>query len=175
MMSNSSKTLIHTALLCEAQTLIQFLKLHKINSNLYENEKYSLVISGIGKLATQKYLTKILQKQKFNKAINIGIAGCQDETIAIGTLFCTTHKSLENIPYATLSTVDIALNCKKKLTTLLADMEAKYFIQICETFVAHENIYCLKIVSDYLSSDIPKKAFVTTLVQKNLPLIKEIL
>jgi hypothetical protein len=30
-------------------------------------------------------------------------------------------------------------------------------------------------VSDYLSQEIPKKQFVTDLIQKNIPLIKEIL
>ena len=41
--------LIHTALLCEAQTFIEEYKLKKINSKIYRNDKVILLISGIGK------------------------------------------------------------------------------------------------------------------------------
>lgn len=175
MVSNTTKTLIHTALLCEAQAFIQLLKLKKINSKLYENERYSLLISGIGKENTQKHLRDIFKIKRFSKAFNIGVAGCKDENIDIGTLFCTTHKELKNIAYASLSTADKALNSKEQLLTTLVDMEAKYFIQICEKHILKESIYSFKVVSDYLSAAIPKKALITALIQKNLPLIKEII
>jgi nucleoside phosphorylase len=88
MVSNLSKTLIHTALLCEAQPIIQYLKLLKNKDvpNMYENETHILMVSGIGKTATLKALTPIFNNYPVKKAINIGIAGCQDNTLAIGTL-----------------------------------------------------------------------------------------
>lgn len=176
MMSNHSKTLIHTALLCEAQSIIQFLKLiaNKTVPNIYENDSYVLVVSGIGKDATIEALTKIFQMYTLHKAINIGIAGCKDESIAIGTLCCCTH-SLPNILHTTLSTSLNAITNKEKLSSTLVDMEAQFFMNVCEQYLPKEKIFCLKVVSDYLSSQIPKKQFVIELIQKNMPLIKEIL
>lgn len=176
MVSNTSKTLIHTALLCEAQPLIQYLKLFKNKEfpNIYENDQYVLIVSGIGKIATQMALELIFKTYKIHKALNIGIAGCKEETISIGTLCCTTH-ILNNIRYETLITHDKPLENKEQLSTTLVDMEANYFLKKCEAFLDKEKIYCLKVVSDYLSREIPKKQFVTDLIQKNIPLIKEIL
>jgi len=175
MVSNLSKTLIHTALLCEAQPIIQYLKLLKNKDvpNMYENETHILMVSGIGKTATLKALTPIFNNYPVKKAINIGIAGCKDNTLAIGTLCCTTH-ALNNIVFTTLSTHESAIDNNEALTTVLVDMEAQYFFDVCKSFVPHESIYCLKVVSDYLSTTIPTKEFVSGLIQKNMALIKEI-
>lgn len=54
-------------------------------------------------------------------------------------------------------------------------MEAQFFMNVCEQYLSKEKIFCLKVVSDYLSANIPKKQFVIELIQKNMPLIKEIL
>ena len=77
-----SKTFIHTALLSEAQPLINFLKLKQDNSvqNLpknsklfrSENEEYLLIVSSIGKENCQKSLEYIFDNYKIDKAINIG-------------------------------------------------------------------------------------------------------
>lgn len=176
MVSNLSKTLIHTALLCEVQPLIQYLKLFKNKDfpQIYENESYVVIISGIGKNATQKALQLIFNNYSIHKAINLGIVGCKDKQIPIGTLCCTTH-TLKNIRHESLSTHDSPLDDKEKLQTTLVDMEADYFLEECEKFLKKEKIYCLKVVSDYLSQEIPKKQFVTDLIQKNIPIIKEIL
>ena len=63
------KTLIHCALLCEAQALINYYKLsqHRTNSNqpthikIYTNDALLIVISGIGKINTQNTLEYIKQ------------------------------------------------------------------------------------------------------------------
>lgn len=176
MMSNSSKTFIHTALLCEAQPLIQYLKLVKNKDfpTLYENDQYVLMVSGIGKTATQTALQFILNQYLLKKAINIGIAGCKDRTIPIGTLCCTTH-IINNIRYESITSYDKPLDNHEELTTTLVDMESQYFLEMCKAFIEKEKCYCFKVVSDYLSKEIPKKQFVTDLIQKNILLIKEIL
>jgi nucleoside phosphorylase len=176
MVSNSSKTLIHTALLCEAQPLIQLLKLTKNKTvpHIYENETHLLVVSGMGKKATLKTISEIVKTHSFHKAINLGIAGCKDEQIAIGTLCCTTHTNT-TMPYVSLGTHDTPVEDKSSLSTTLVDMEAQYFMQVCQEYLSKEQIYCLKVVSDYCNSTIPSKAFVNNLIQQNILKIKEIL
>lgn len=175
-MSNLSKILIHTALLCEAQPFIQTLKLikNKTVPNVYENETHVLIVSGIGKTATFQALETIFKEYVIHKAFNIGIAGCQDESIAIGTLCCSTHH-LNMVLFTTLSTSDTVIEDKKKIKTTLVDMESHYFMQMCQEHLPKEEIYCFKVVSDYLSATIPSKQFVTSIIQQNIFKLKEIL
>lgn len=177
-----SKTLIYTALLPEAQPLINFLKL-KQETNIQdlpkgnklfidENEKYLLIVSGIGKENCQKSLEFIYQNYEIEKAINIGIAGCSDAKIKVGTLFCT-NRLLPNINFAPITTVDEPLESDENLETLLVDMEVKYFLEKSKEHC--KDNYCFKVVSDHLDIEIPKKAFVIELIQKSLPLWKKYL
>ena len=55
----------------------------KLDENQYEHTIVSL-IAGVGMIATTFELTKILQKQSFDLAINVGIAGAFDRNIALG-------------------------------------------------------------------------------------------
>lgn len=170
-----SKTLIYTALLPEAQPLINFLKL-KQKTNIQnlpkgnklfidEKEEYLLIISGIGKENCQRSLKFIYNNYKIEKAINIGIAGCGDGKIKVGTLFCT-NRLLPNINFAPITTVDKPLESDENLETLLVDMEAKYFLEISKEYC--KNNYCFKVVSDHLDIEIPKKSFVIELIQNSL-------
>ena len=177
-----SKTLIYCALLPEAQPLINFLKLKQDTSvqnlptgnKLYkdENNKYLLIISGIGKENCFKSLNFIYENYEINKAINIGIAGCSDSSIKIGTLFCT-NRLLFGVNFASLTSVDEALESDENLESLLVDMEAKYFEEISKKYC--KDIYTFKIVSDYLDIQIPKKAFVIELIQNSLSILKKYL
>jgi len=170
-----SKTLIYTALLSEAQSLINFLKLKQDNSvqnipngnKLYsdEDDKYLLIVSGIGKNNCLKSLNFIYENFEIKKAINIGIAGCSDGSVKIGTLFCT-NKLLFGINFASITTVDTPLETDENLETLLVDMEAKYFEQISKKYC--DDIYTFKGVSDYLEIKIPEESFVIDLIQNSL-------
>lgn len=170
-----SMTLIQTALLPEAQPLINFLKLKQDKSiqnlpkgnKLFidEDKKYLLIVSGIGKDNCKKSLAFIYENYKIEKAINIGIAGCSDAKIKVGTLFCT-NRLLANINFAPITTVDIPLESDEDLETLLVDMEAKYFLEISKQNC--KDIYCFKVVSDHLDIEIPKKSFVIEIIQNSL-------
>lgn len=147
--------LIHTALLCEAQTFIEKLKLKKTNSNpkIYSNDKYIILVSGVGEYNTKNSLKYIFQKYTISKAINIGISGCSNRDIKIGTLFCTNHK-LNNINYLPIITFDkpiISDNDFNIKDDILYDMEVKYFLEILSKYLDNKNIYVFKIVSDYLN------------------------
>ena len=176
------KTLIYSALLPEAQSLINFLKLKQDTSvqnlpqgnKLYtsENNKYLLIISGIGKKNCENSLEFVYKNYEIKKAINIGISGCSDSSIKIGTLFCT-NRLLPNINFAPITTVDEPLLSDENLETLLVDMEAKYFETISKNYC--DDIYTFKIVSDYLEEEIPKKSFVIELIGNSIPKIKKYL
>ncbi len=175
-----SKILIHTALLSEAQAIIKFLNLKQDitaqklpnDSKLYTNDTTLLIVSGIGKTNTLDALTFIFNEYEISKAINIGIAGCGDSSIKIGTLFCT-NKLFPNINFAPITTVDEPLDSDEDLETLLVDMEAKYFLQAAKEHL--KDITILKVVSDHLETQIPKEAFVIELVQNSLPQWKKLL
>ncbi len=155
-------TLIHTALLCEAMPIIQRLKLKKISKNFYQKDKIYLLVSGIGEKNTKRVLNDFLYAHEVKKAINIGIAGCGDKNIAIGDIFCI-NKTLPNIPSCSLTSVKKPTD---KIDTTLVDMEAKFFSEICKKYEIEYIIF--KVVSDYLDDTIPKKEFVSSLIQKSL-------
>lgn len=155
-------TLIHTALLCEAQPIIEKLKLTKIKSNTFIHNQMILIISEIGMENTKNALQGVFKCYNISKAINIGIAGCSDTSVSIGELFCTnTH--VKGIKTASLTTVCEPTN---KIDTLLVDMEAEAFISSCrQEGIQH---FVFKVVSDYMDEAIPKKAFVTSLIRSSL-------
>lgn len=160
-------TLIHCAFLAEAKPIIGLFKLQKISSVFYENEDIVLVIGGMGCEKTQNALQLVFVSYEFKKAINIGIAGCKNTDIAIGSLFCTNHK-LQEIPVATLQSFENPVTCKDDIQSTLVDMEADIFLKICQKHLEKENVFVFKVVSDYLEDTIPTKAFVNELIQKNL-------
>ena len=157
--------LIHTALLCEAQTFIEYFKLKKINSTpkIYADDNIIICIAGVGKENTIKALEYIFQNFIIKKAFNIGIAGIFNKDIKIGELFCTTHK-LDNILYKKLITVDTPQDNKNCKGDTLYDMEGKYFLQICLQYLLKEDIYIFKIVSDHLDNNILSKDSVKKLI-----------
>lgn len=162
------KVLIHSALQPEAQYLINFYKLKQDSSvqnfKLFFNDNIILLVSGMGKNNTIDSLNFVFEHYQISKAINIGIAGCCDESIKLGTLFCT-NRLLPNINFASITTVDTPLESDENLETLLVDMESLYFKETCLKYI--KDIYVFKVVSDYLDIAIPKKSFVIDLIQKS--------
>ena len=126
----TAKVLIHTALQPEAQYLINFYKLKQDNSvqnfKLFFNDNIILIVSGMGKKNTIDSLEHVFKNYNIKKAINVGIVGCSDSSVKIGTLFCT-NRLLPNINFAPITTVDTPLDSDENLETLLVDMESSYF------------------------------------------------
>ena len=155
--------LIHTALFFEANPIIQYLKLHFVTKKpfkIYQNDKYILIISGIGGQNTIKALGYVYEKYAINYAINIGIAGTKDKQLKIGDLIQVRDNIL---------TVDTPLDDASKLNKQLVDMEYQYFYDISSSYNIPTVSY--KVVSDYLDITIPKKQFVYDIIYKNLPKI----
>ena len=159
--------LIHTALLCEAQSFIEHYKLKKTNSSpkIYKNETLLVCISGIGAEKTDLALEYIYENYSIHKAFNIGIAGCNNRTISIGSLYCTNHilDGIDSLPLITSDTV-VTKSLEKKTT--LYDMEAQYFLEKSLKYLEKKNIYIFKIVSDYLSKEILSKDYIKRLITK---------
>jgi len=164
----ASQVLIHTALQPEAQYLINFYKLKQDSSvqnfKLFYNDNIILIVSGMGKKNTIDSLNFVFENYQISKAINVGIAGCSDCSIKIGTLFCI-NKLLPNINFAPITTVDEPLDSDDELETLLVDMESAHFKTTCLKHI--KEIYIFKVVSDYLDTTIPKKSFVIELIQNS--------
>ncbi len=160
---------ISCALQSEAQAIIEFYKLKKSNSNpkIYQNETIVLLIMGIGKENTITKLEYMFKNYEISKAINIGIAGCNDSSIKIGELFCT-NKILNDIKYLQLKTVDKPQIVSSIINPTLYDMEGKYFLEISSKYLAEENIYIFKIVSDHLDDKILAKDYIKSLVYKHI-------
>ena len=171
-MSNTSKILIHTALYPEAKPLIHYFNLVQNKSyealKIFENDKYILAICGMGKENTNKNLPFLFKEFEIKKAINIGIAGCKDTNIKLGSLFCTNHESLRNINSATITTVETPLDDASKLYTTLVDMESKFFLEISKNNLNERDIFVFKIVSDYLSKKIPDKSLVYNSIKNSI-------
>ena len=159
---------IITATNPEAKFFINYLKLKKINSikefQIYFNEKFSLTISGIGKINSAVSVCTTyheLGKIKNNCWINIGIAG--HTSSIIGELF-TINKiidsaSLKNYyPYSPSINKIGQLSCTtydkvdSKYCNSLSDMELSGFYQSANKYSYRELIHSLKIVSDNMQN-----------------------
>ena len=145
-----SKILIHTTSFDEANPIINFFNLKKLDStiidNLYSNEQILLIISAVSKEQIEKSLEYIFSNYDITKAFDLSIASCSDGSIAVGTLFCT-NRFLKGINFANITTVEQSLETDENLETLLVDKQAPFFKNIYKK--KHKNFYILKIVSDY--------------------------
>jgi futalosine hydrolase len=68
---------------------------------LYTSESKRIKVifhqSGVGMLATAVSLTKVISEEKPDLLIQIGIAGCFDETISLGKVLCIKEESLGDL------------------------------------------------------------------------------
>ncbi len=161
------QTLIHTALVAEAKPIIGHFGLTckaKQPYNLYENESIALIVSGMGSKNTKAALAYAHSLYKPHVAINVGIAGCSDKSVAKGSLFCTTHAELD-VPFATLSSHNEAAEESLHVKSFLVDMEAETFLQ---TMPKNIESYVFKIVSDHCDGSIPSKMDVGNWISKSL-------
>ncbi len=185
--------IITTAFLIEAKPIILNYGLKKdtqvVNFQIYRNNDIILGISGIGKINSAIFTTQILSSFKnFDNVtvINLGIAGCYDKEVDIGSLLlinkiidvacaknyypdillkhALTEKVIETHDQPViLKQKDIPKNSKNNLV----DMEVSGFFQAATNFLPPERIHCLKIVSDHLDTiDLDKEKTALLISQK---------
>ena len=105
-MAGKAHTLIHTALFAEARPIIRHFCLQQSETKpfkLFCRARILLIVSGVGQELTQKALEWVTSRFQLSSAINIGMAGCNDASMEIGSLFAVRGGS-EAAPYLPLYT-----------------------------------------------------------------------
>lgn len=183
---------ITCALYCEAKPFIEINKLLKDMScrsfQLFKNEDIILIISGVGIInssaATSFMLTKFDAGPK-DIFINIGICGSKYKSIAVGScVLCNkiVYKASDKVFYADMlykhPFIEGSLETHSKIvcdTNLIqsdfVDMEGAAAFRSALFFLPIQNIFCIKIVSDYIDKTSIKPAYVSEIVMKNVPSI----
>lgn len=162
------------ALAAEARAVIDYYGLNKVQGPItcYESDSVALAVSGMGKsasaISTSHLLTKFPQARMI---INLGIAGCHQEKIAIGEALLVnkiSDMSLQKDYYpdilfshdfleADLCTYDMPQGKESEAACQLVDMEGSGFFEAARVFVKLHQIVIIKIVSDHLDTSIPEK------------------
>ena len=184
---------IVVALFHEAKTFINYYNLKQVNNTtkfrIYKNDDISLVITGTGPINAAIGTTYILTSSSVNSndiLLNVGICGSADKSFDIGQVMLC-NKIIDNSsgksfypdiifkhPFkeATVETFNnpIINNGKKSLLTAgqLVDMEASGIFEAASMFISLQNIYFIKIVSDYLNSDSITSSNINELIGKNI-------
>ena len=167
---------ILTALKSEAKPIIDYYDLVFDNSHsipIYKNDIYTLLITGVGKVNVYKALTTYYKNKDLGKSqfINIGIAGGHKNDCDLGQLF------LINKVFDDFSKIPINLQyenyfglLKNKVNTVskpitngefkrkgLVDMEAYKICKLIKKIDDIDNLFILKIVSDFMELTLLKK------------------
>ena len=165
----------------EANHFIKSLQLKKISSisefNVYYNNKFTLTISGIGKVNSAVAVAQTYQefgKNKNNNWLNVGIAGHDNsklgEIYIINKIledksdkcFFPYSPCIQNIKNNSCITYE---NVNNKYNDSLSDMELSGFFEAANKYSYKELIHSIKIVSDnkYDSIDFKDKQIVEKL------------
>lgn len=157
----------------EARVYIDRLKLlPSEHTNIYTNGALILAITGMGAKSVDKLKQTfaLYPPTKDAKIINIGIAGCSDESVAIGTVFKIGTLYFNN------SALDLngGASChsfnevqKDKFAGFLCDMEGFFIASEAVQYIDKENIKVYKVVSDHLKdATIPNKTQLNEWIQK---------
>ncbi|MCB0318939.1 MAG: hypothetical protein KDD56_09295 [Bdellovibrionales bacterium] len=191
-----SKIILHSAIHWEAAPIIKHLNLKKnLNFKSFEvfsNNDFVYVISGIGKIKAACALARVLETSSgLDSAalLNIGVAGSKAGSYPVGTLLriisCKDTASNRSyypdailnlgIPEESLETHDKAVSNDSEplLNYPIVDMELSGVLEAGSQFFTWDKIFSLKIVSDLLQVACLNKNFVHSLVEQNLPSIEE--
>ena len=171
----SPLTLIHTALLSEAQPIIDALDLRQYETRPYRIFRGSdivLVTSGVGSDNTRRALNTVLESITIDTAVNVGIAGCNDRSIPIGNLFVGSageDPPLSNLlPSLPLISFDEPVRHLDSPESALVDMEAAAFRNVVNPILTEGEGIVLKVVSDHLSDAVLPKKQIRRLMEENL-------
>jgi hypothetical protein len=171
----SPVTLIHTALLSEAQPIIDALDLRQYDTRPYRIFRGSdvvLVTSGVGAENTRRALRSVLESLNVDVAVNVGIAGCSDAAIPIGSLFVESareaHPFPDLLPSLPLISFDEPVRHLDSPESVLVDMEAAAFREVVDPVLTEGEGVVIKVVSDHLSDAVLPKKQIRRLMEENL-------
>ncbi|RKD21544.1 Phosphorylase superfamily protein [Caminicella sporogenes DSM 14501] len=183
---------IITAMYWEAEPFIKYLGLKRdVDSTkfqVFKNDEFILIISGVGPISSAVATTYLLTMYKAENSdlfFNIGVCGCKDDKIEIGSVFLC-HKVINNTtnrkfytdmlfkhPFreGVLETFSTVVNKDFYIQGDLIDMEGAGAFEAASYFLPPHRIYCIKIISDYLKSDEIKGAKISKIINEKMPLI----
>lgn len=165
-----------TALIWEAKPFITTLSLKQNQAlnrfPIYENDEFSLIITGSGPLNAAIGLTYLLSSKNIHSndlIINVGICGSTLSSLPIGTAHMI-HKIKDHstnmtyypdilfthpFPESSIETSAQIVNNENRpdFSEALIDMEAAAIYRTSSFFIQPHQVQFFKIVSDYLSSD----------------------
>lgn len=182
--------IILSALKAEAIPLIKYYKLVHNNSiglQMYRNDLFTILITGVGKKNVNKTLKEYLKKTKNieqAKLINIGIAGGVKGNCKIGEMFFIdkVFDDYSEVDY-NIKTCNRPNLLKNRVTTVfepvlnsgqkrrgLVDMEAHEICTVLSDFNYLNKVTIIKIVSDFMDLDAKylSSKQIQKLIEKNL-------
>ncbi|GAW92716.1 purine or other phosphorylase family 1 [Calderihabitans maritimus] len=189
---------IVTAFYSEAKPLIRYFCLKKIPQfskyEIYSSQDVALIISGTGVLAAAiatAHLLTLYQVKSTDAAFNIGICGATSTDHKHGTpVLChkIIHHETKRTYYpdilikhhlveGTLETFShpVYKNMVSTIEGNFVDMEGAGFYEAAASFLPPHNIYCVKIVSDFLEEKKLSQRMVSELIHQNIPVICELI
>ena len=178
---------IATAMYIEAVPFIKKLGLKKKEGygkyQVFENEKFVLVITGVGSINAAAGISYVFGKELINKndiVINIGICGADKEKFNIGDcVMCSkitdknTNKTyytdiLYKYPFKETSiTTFYEAVFDEQVNSECVDMESAGFYLAVSAFVYQHNIHVLKIISDYMDGQMEKDIIKNIIEEKS--------
>ena len=182
--------IILSALKAEAISLINYYKLVPNNSiglQMYKNDLFTILITGVGKKNVNKTLKEYLKKTKNieeAKFINIGIAGGVKGNCKIGEMFFINKVfddyievnyniktgNRPNILESRVTTVFEPILNNGQEREGLVDMEAYEICSVLSDLNQLNKVTIIKIVSDFMDSDTKylSSKQIRKLIEKNL-------
>ena len=182
--------IILSALKAEAISLINYYKLVPNNSiglQMYKNDLFTILITGVGKKNVNKTLKEYLKKTKNieeAKFINIGIAGGVKGNCKIGEMFFINKVFDDYIEVNyNIKTGNRPNILENRVTTVfepilnngqeregLVDMEAYEICSVLSDLNQLNKVTIIKIVSDFMDSDTKylSSKQIRKLIEKNL-------
>ncbi len=173
----------------EAKPLITKFNLKKDNSfkkfQLFKNTHYTLIITGVGIIESAIALTHTLKEMNINERdifVNLGICGAKSSLFSIGDIVLVNKItcSVNTKPYypdilfkhsfkeGSLESFFKLVSKKDDINGDIVDMEGVGVFQSASCFFKHNQIYILKVVSDYLDKNTLEKEFIYTLIDNTI-------
>ena len=163
--------LLVAALPVEARPLASALNLKFYSHGEYRNDKFTLIITGVGRIASAISTTKAFcLNGDYESALNFGLCGSGDSKHEIGEMryvnrireMCTGRDFFPD-PLISHQWKESAIQCHdlpvkdRKVMNFdplaeVVDMESAGFFQAAAHFLPTHSIHCIKIVSDYLNA-----------------------
>jgi len=181
--------LLVVALYPEARPWIVRLGLKKPSSanglEVYLGQGHALLVTGVGKVPAAVRVARALELSELSGVrcvINIGICGCADASIALGTVFLANKieeagtgraffpDMLVRHPFLESALVTVerpVLDGPNPLAgPVLYDMEAAGIFQAASCFVTADRQHYIKVVSDHLDGGMLSKERIEELVEQ---------